>query len=156
MNDMESLFLYSILGLFVLVVILGLWITQLSKRILKLTQGAKGVSLENVIVNTNHQIKALHGQQEQHQLEINHLKETTQSSLQHLGIVRFNPYKNTGGSQSFAIALTDGRENGIIISSLYTRERVNVFAKPIQSGSSSFTLTEEEQSALDASRKTLT
>jgi hypothetical protein len=73
-------------------------------------------------------------------------------NIQNIGVVRFNPFKETGGGQSFAIAMTDKEENGVIISSFYTRDRVNVFAKPLTQGLSEYTLTKEEQAAIKKTR----
>ncbi|NIT70429.1 DUF4446 family protein, partial [candidate division KSB1 bacterium] len=58
-----------------------------------------------------------------------------------VGTVRFNPFKGTGGGQSFAAAFLSEHGNGVVISTLYSRERVSVFAKPIQSFASEYELT---------------
>lgn len=68
--------------------------------------------------------------------------------IQKVGIVRFNPFKELGGDQSFSIALLDGRDNGIVLTSLYTREGNRVYAKPVQNGTSSYHLSEEEKEAI--------
>lgn len=69
-------------------------------------------------------------------------------AVQRVGIVRFNPFANTGGDQSFAVALLDRNDNGIVISSLYSNERQLVYAKPIENGKSTYNLTKEEKEAL--------
>ena len=64
--------------------------------------------------------------------------------------MRFNPFKGTGGggNQSFAIALTDEKGDGVILSSLHARDRISIFAKAVQSGKSELGLTDEETTAL--------
>jgi hypothetical protein len=59
-----------------------------------------------------------------------------------------NPFKDTGGDQSFAIALLDSNNNGIVLSSLYTREGTRVYTKPIEKGASSYNLSKEEEEAI--------
>ncbi|MGQ9457218.1 MAG: DUF4446 family protein, partial [Anaerolineae bacterium] len=67
---------------------------------------------------------------------------------QHLGVGRFNPCPDPGGNQSFAIALVDGRGNGVVLSSLHAREGTRVYAKPLKKWESDYALTEEEKQAI--------
>ena len=68
--------------------------------------------------------------------------------LQHMGVVRFNPFHDTGGDQSFAIALVDGHGNGVVLSSLHARDVTRVYAKPLQEWASTYSLTDEERQAI--------
>jgi Protein of unknown function (DUF4446) len=70
--------------------------------------------------------------------------------LQHVGLVRFNPFDDTGSDQSFAIALLDDERDGIVISSLHGRSNTRVFAKPVSSGGSDHNLSDEESEAIRA------
>jgi Protein of unknown function (DUF4446) len=72
----------------------------------------------------------------------------SRGSLQHVGMVRFNPFEDTGSDQSFAIALLDDRRDGLVISSLHGRTTTRVFAKPVENGSSRHTLSDEESQAI--------
>ncbi len=69
--------------------------------------------------------------------------------------VRFNPFKGTGGggNQSFATAIVNEEGDGVIISSLYARDHVSVFSKPVSNHESSYELSDEEREALEAARK---
>jgi hypothetical protein len=69
-------------------------------------------------------------------------------SLQHIGLVRFNPFEDTGSDQSFAIALLDDERDGIVISSLHGRQNTRVFAKPVAKGTSAHNLSDEESQAI--------
>jgi len=69
-------------------------------------------------------------------------------SLQHLGVVRYNPFHDTGGDQSFAIALVDGHGSGVVLSSLHARDVTRVYAKPLQKWESTYSLTGEEKQAI--------
>jgi len=73
-------------------------------------------------------------------------------SVQKVGVVRFNPFKDTGGDQSFAIALLDASDSGLVISSLYTRDGVRVFSKAIEKGKSKYQLSEEEKQAIEKAK----
>jgi len=72
----------------------------------------------------------------------------TQRSLQHIGLVRFNPFDDTGSDQSFVIALLDDARDGIVISSLHGRANTRVFAKPVADGASQHHLSDEESQAI--------
>ena len=69
-------------------------------------------------------------------------------AVQKVGFLRFNPFEHTGGDQSFAVALLDRENHGIVLSSLYTREGVRIYAKEIQSGVSRHALSDEEKTVL--------
>lgn len=78
-------------------------------------------------------------------------------SVQGMGMVRFNPFKGTGsgGNQSFATAFINESGNGIVLSSLYSRDHVSLFAKPIRKFESEFDLTAEEKEALTKAKEEL-
>ncbi len=68
--------------------------------------------------------------------------------LQHIGVVRFNPFQDKGGDQSFVIAILDGHGDGVVLSGLHTRVDSRVYAKPVVGGQSTYTLTTEEKQAI--------
>lgn len=70
-------------------------------------------------------------------------------SVQKIGFLRFNPFSETGGDNSFALTLLDRRNNGVIISSLYTREGVRVYAKSVEAGTPKYSLSKEEKASLE-------
>jgi hypothetical protein len=76
------------------------------------------------------------------------LTERSATSIQHIGMVRFNPFDDTGSDQSFAIALLDDRRDGLVISSLHGRSNTRVFAKPVEGGASRHALSDEETQAI--------
>lgn len=70
-------------------------------------------------------------------------------AIQRIGVVRFNPFADTGSDQSFAVALLDQNGTGIVFSSLFSRSSTRIFAKPVVDGKSTHVLTDEEQEAID-------
>lgn len=69
--------------------------------------------------------------------------------IQKVGVVRYNAYKDAGNDLSFAVALLDNNNNGIVFNGIYSREMSNIYAKPIEKGKSKYNITEEEKQALD-------
>jgi hypothetical protein len=86
--------------------------------------------------------------------ELENLKKESSFPIQKIGILRFNPFSEVGGNQSFSIALLDGNNNGIVITSLYSREGNRVYGKPIKNGQSEYSLSEEEKLAIEKALKT--
>lgn len=73
-----------------------------------------------------------------------------QKSIQKVGFIRYNPFgkNDTGGNQSFSIALLDNENNGFTITSMHSREGTRVYAKQIAQSTSISTLSEEETEAI--------
>lgn len=74
--------------------------------------------------------------------------------FQKVGLVRYNPFSDTGGDQSFVLALLDGKDDGVIITSLHSRDQTRVFAKPIEKGKESgYEFSKEEIEAIVRAKK---
>jgi hypothetical protein len=73
--------------------------------------------------------------------------------VQHVGVVRFNPFADKGGDQSFVLAILDDHADGVVVSSLHGRTDVRVYAKPIVDGQSTYTLGAEEKEAIARAMK---
>lgn len=147
-ESMETLLTYSPIAFIAITLILLVWVVKLHLTIKKLVRGQNGASLESVIIENNKAITAMMDTQENHKKYIIELQHNILNTLQNIGMVRFKAL-NTGGNQSFAIALTNKHKDGIVLSSMYTTHQVNIFAKPIINGTSTFPLTNEEQEALN-------
>jgi hypothetical protein len=79
---------------------------------------------------------------------LENLKKNSKVHIQKVGIIRYNPFSNVGGDQSFSIALLDDDNNGVIITSLYAQDSNRVYAKNIKQGKSEHSLSEEEKKAI--------
>ena len=78
-------------------------------------------------------------------------------SVQSVHTVRFNPFKGTGGggNQSFATAFLTEEGDGVVVSSLYSRENVSVYSKPVKNHGSEYELSDEEREALEKAKENL-
>jgi hypothetical protein len=81
------------------------------------------------------------------------LQRTLGYTVQWVGMVRFNPFRDTGGDQSFAIALADAHGDGLVLSSLHRPDVTRVYAKPLLGWKSTHPLTEEELEAIEVARR---
>jgi RNA recognition motif-containing protein len=81
------------------------------------------------------------------------LEKRVNKTLQKVGIVRYNAFEDVGSELSFALAILDNENNGFVINSIYSRNSSNVYAKPIESGTSKYTLSEEEIQAVSKAKE---
>lgn len=68
--------------------------------------------------------------------------------LQKVGMVRYNAFQDVGSDLSFALAILNNENTGIVLNGIYARDMSNIYAKPIEKGNSKYTLTKEEKEAI--------
>lgn len=85
--------------------------------------------------------------------ELAELKAENKFHFQKIGFVRYNPFPGVGGDQSFSLALLDKNNDGIVITSLFSREGNRVYAKTVEKGKSSYPLSDEEKQALEKAKE---
>jgi hypothetical protein len=149
----------AVLALGAAVVVLLVWVAllqrssaQLRRRLRRVLPEGESTSLDQVLERQLDRVETL-AQRLDALTKLHHeLEALTQHAVQRVGVVRYNPFADTGGDQSFAIALLDSLGNGLVVSSLHSRTETRVFAKPVQAGRSRYPLSDEEQ---DAIRKAL-
>ncbi len=123
----------------ILITLVLIWLYQIFKDLIK-------VSKEKDFINNTKEIKEIKS-------DLDGFKTLSKANIQKVGLVKFNPFNETGGDHSFSLALLDGHKNGIIITSLHTRERTRLYVKDVSSGKSKIELSSEEQKALQLSLK---
>ena len=137
------------------VVLLVVWVAWLQRseavlrrRLRRLIGDAEGTGFDEVLDRQLRRLDEVAGRVDALNKLHHDLENLTQRSIQKVGVVRFNPFADTGGDQSFAIALLDAEGNGLVLSSLHGRTDTRIFAKQVQSGRSRHQLSDEEQDAI--------
>ena len=138
----------AVLVLLVLVLFLARQTGRLRRRLDSLTRGTSGKNLDDVLDAHVDKVYAVARELDELSARAAVLEAVGRRSVQRIGLVRFNPFEDTGGNQSFALALTDARGTGFIVSSLHSRTGTRVYAKGITDGRPDGALSEEEQEAL--------
>lgn len=159
MNDLETFFsvygfyLWALLAAIVLLV--ALWVLAVQFRLNQLFAGYRqlmsGVDEGNLEDALDRQIQQIHEtgvRVESLGAQVRQVEAYLQQAIQKVALVRFNPFDDTGGDQSFSVALLDPKGDGLVISSIFSRAATRVFAKPVQHGESTYTLSSEEQQAI--------
>ncbi len=122
---------------------------KLGRRLESLTQGSDAVSLEGVLGGHMERVRQVVNDVNTVSARTAMLERDLQGAYGRVGLVRFNPFEgDTGGNQSFALALLDGRGDGFVLSSLHARAVTRMYAKAVTNGSSEAALSTEESEAL--------
>ncbi len=144
-----------VVALVVAVVVLGAWVAwlQRSEALLRrrlrrvLPEGESG-GVDEILDRQLKRIDSLTERVDALNKLHHELEDLSRRTIQKVAVIRYNPFSDTGGDQSFAIALLDSLGNGVVLSSLHSRTDTRVFAKPVQSGRSRYQLSDEEQDAI--------
>lgn len=108
-----------------------------------------GKNIEEDLENYMYKVERVEKQNTEITTYIKNLDEDLTKCIQKVGIVRYNAFKDTGSDLSFALALLDENNDGVVLNGIYSREMSNIYAKPVVNGKSSYTVSEEEQQAID-------
>jgi len=126
---------------------------RLRERYDQVFSGAQGADLQMGLGSLMDQIADFQGRVGEVEALTAKLQSTLAHSVQGVGMVRFRAFQDTGGDQSFAVALADGRGNGVVVSALYSREGTRVYGKPLGAWTSTYNLSDEEQEAIAQARR---
>jgi hypothetical protein len=134
--------------LLVLAIVQARRVGRLQRRLDSLTRGSDGTSLDAVLHSHLDTVDAVARELDQLSARSAILEAAGRRAIQRVGLVRFNPFEDTGGNQSFALALTDAAGTGFVVSSLHSRTGTRVYAKAVSDGRSDGALSQEETDAL--------
>jgi len=123
-------------------------IALISARLDALTQGVEGESLEGVLDAHLATVVQVARDVDDVQVRIAMLEAGARLHFARLGLVRFNPFDDTGGNQSFALAMVDPAGDGVILNSLHARNQTRLYGKVVRAGAPEGALSEEEAEAL--------
>lgn len=111
-----------------------------------------GKNLEDVLVDQNRKLTTLSAEVNNLDSELSKLISANRNDIKKVGFIRFNPFEDAGGNMSFALALLNEHENGVVISSLHSRTGTRMYAKAVNRGKSESKLTDEEMQAIREAR----
>lgn len=148
--QLETIFFIIFL---IIIFIIIFWIIKTEKRLKRFFLGKKAKDLEETIIEMKAKINYLEKEKAEIEKDLIKINQKLKKSIRGLEIVRFNPFPDQGSNQSFALSFLNEEKDGVVISSLYARERMSIFAKPIKNGISTYELTDEEKEVLEKAAK---
>jgi Protein of unknown function (DUF4446) len=141
-------------ALVAVVVILLLLVSWLARRVARLEGRVRGLTMGeegdfgDVLGAHLDRVYELGREVERLGARTGRLETVAPRAFQRVGLVRFNPFEDTGGNQSFALALLDADGNGWVLSSLHARNGTRLYAKSVRGGRSDGALSDEETAAI--------
>ncbi|MGI8967488.1 MAG: DUF4446 family protein [Chloroflexota bacterium] len=143
------------LALAALVVLVTIWTFATQRSLRRLQARVDGVFAEagadntaRMLVEYLNTVRSTAKMVERIKAEHDQMAALMPSVVRHVGLVRFSPFHDTGGDQSFALAVLDGGSSGVIVTGLHSRHDSRLYVKPIEAGSSAYSLTPEEREAI--------
>ena len=109
----------------------------------------KGKDIEEHLENYMYRVERVEKQNAEILSFCSNLDNDISNCIQKVGIVRYSAFKDTGSDLSFAVAMLDENNNGVVFNGIYSREMSNIYAKPVEKGNSKYTLSNEELQAID-------
>ena len=132
----------------ILLIIVLCKLKGLRRRIDTLTRGKDAESMEDSIINFFERIESLEDAERKMHRDIREIKENLKITYQKTGLVKYDAFREMSGALSYSLALLDKENNGILISSMYSREGCYTYAKDIIKGECKLNLSDEEAEAL--------
>lgn len=131
---------------------LGVLVLKLKKRLDEFFAGSEARDLESMLAELGKRARDNEDAFKDLRNDVARIDVMAENAVQKVGILRYNPFGDVGSDQSFAIALLDHHDNGMVISSLYSREGTRMYAKAIVKGESKGHLSDEEKEAIRRAR----
>lgn len=138
----------------VMFIMLGVLIKQawnlsyMKKRYRKMMNGVDGDNLERLLMGHIDEVRHVVEENQRLNTENRRMDELLNMAVTRVGMVRFRAFEDMGSDLSYAVALLDAHNNGVVLSSIFGREDSRSYAKPIEDGKSSYPMTQEEEQAL--------
>lgn len=164
MDSLHSLYLQHSfgmwLGLVAVVLLVALWVLvvqlrsrRLARRIDELFDGLSNENAASMLTEYLRTARYAASSASEVKAQHDELAALMPTVIRHVGLVRFSPFHDTGGDQSFALALLDGKGDGVVLTALHSRTDSRLYAKPIDRGDSAYVLIPEEREAMDRARR---
>lgn len=131
---------------------LAVRLSRAEQRYSRLTEGVDGGDLQQTLDAHVTEVRAAMDCVKELDTLARGLERSGRKHMQRVGFLRFNPFRDAGGDQSFSLALTDSEGNGFVLSSLHSRDATRIYGKPLAGWSSMYTLTDEEKKAIEKAR----
>ena len=119
----------------------------------KQSELGNGKNIENDIMAYVEKVESVSKQNDEIINYCQNIDNNIRNCIQKIGMVRYNAFQDTGSNLSFAVALLDDKNTGIVINGIYSRDCSNIYSKPIENGKSNFILSSEEKEAIDIAIK---
>lgn len=147
------LFMLIIIFLFIFSILNNRKINKMIKKYHLFMKDVSGDNLDAVMETCINNIEMLKTKSKEFESKLNNIERNVLQCIQKIGIIRYTAFENVGSDLSFAIALLDSYDTGVLINGVYSRDNSSVYAKAVVNGSSKYVLSAEEIQALEIAKK---
>lgn len=142
-----------IIILFIFLLIVSIRLSSLRKRYTKMINGSSADNMEQLLIDMQNALNEQKAESVKASAEITTIRQLMMKMTSSIGIRRYNAFNEGGSDLSFSLAMLNEEQDGVIITGIHSREQMYVYAKPIEKGQSSYTLSPEEKAAITQTLK---
>ncbi|MGC8667434.1 MAG: DUF4446 family protein [Chthonomonadales bacterium] len=151
-TEVDAALVLALMAMMLIVCLLYLRVGRLNRLYLRLTRNTSGGNIEEILIGYMDTVRQVEARLARMEERVEELARVQKTCLQRIGVVRFDAFEEVGGKQSFAVVLANAQDDGVVLSSVYSRRDVRIYAKFLHAGKPSHPLTDEEREALDQAR----
>ena len=148
---------YFILGMGAILIILAILVVISFIKLKKINKEynkfmkklGNGENIDEMLRRYINKVEEINSKNEEFEKQFQEIEKEIGLCIKKVGMVRYNAFQDTGSDLSFALALLDGNNSGVILNGIYSREMSNIYAKQVIEGESAHKLSEEEEEALN-------
>ena len=131
---------------------LGGKLKKLRKSYVNVMEGAGVENLEGIITSLKEEQKLQNAEIEQAAHRIANVEARIPQQKSNIAIKRYNAFSNTGSDMSFSVAITNDQKDGIVLTSIHSRDGAYIYGKPVEKGASQYSLTPEELEVINTAK----
>ncbi|MFB5676973.1 DUF4446 family protein [Paenibacillus terreus] len=142
-----------ILILLIIVMVQGAKLRKMRRKYEVMMSGSGVDDLETLLIDLKVQMDAIEDEQQKNRSMMDALRGRMKGMKANIGMIRYNAFNERGGELSFSLALLDQESSGMVLTGIYNRDGSYVYAKPVESGTSSYLLSDEEKEAISLAQQ---
>ncbi|MDD9270844.1 DUF4446 family protein [Paenibacillus sp. GCM10023248] len=142
-----------ILILFIYVIVLSTKLSSLRKQYVRMMNGSQAENMEQLVIDMQSEINAQKAESAMTSAHVETIRQSLTKMKSKVAIHRYNAFQDGGSNLSFTVAILDDYQDGVVLTGIHSREQMYLYAKPIQNGQSTFTLSPEEKEAISQTLK---
>lgn len=145
---------YLIIVLLLLNIVFGIWLWRVTSHYNRLIKSADKKTLTKLLESLQKTLSIHEKRLKNDNAQLKKIAKDNKSNLQNISLKRFNPFSNTGGDQSFILSILDGYKNGVVITSLHSRENTRFYIKSVTGGvGDTYSLSADEQKVINSGKR---
>ncbi|WP_127587544.1 DUF4446 family protein [Paenibacillus koleovorans] len=140
-----------VLVLFILIIVLWVKLNRLRRKYVHMMNGGSADNMEELLIQIQERLSLGEMASTQQQNRLSGIEAALRKMKAKVGMHRYNAFGDRGSDQSFSIAIVDEERDGVVLTGIHSRDETYLYAKPLERGQSTYTLSPEEKEAINRS-----